>query len=516
MRGYRFLKAAGELDRIKLIKEELASTPLLRLQKKSSELILGSGLKHAEHIIRQYLFVRVADLKFNKAILYAIGRPEKKLGYALPPEWLVILRKQGFNVSGFWSAVYWNVFLMKMIAYGLVKFCQVLAESGALIFKDKPKYGRYVFFFEIEKNNLPVSKKDSNSYDIITWYCQKFGNSKNFDRIGHSAKGSVSGIINGIKIEKFQSALPPLESLFEVFKLISWFILTLMLVFIDFLRGRWWHSLIFGESVLAAKARINKPDSFAIEYLFHNSGWIYRPLWTYEAKKRGSEITLYFYSTNIETFKRPEGYVLQANNWNLINWPHYLVWDKYQASFLEKFKGPEANVSIVGPIWFKSSSTELPLLPERSVAVFDVQPMRDSFYETLGIDFEYYIPLVCNQFMCDISETLKKNDCTLVYKRKRKMGELIHYKYRNLLTNLNSQSYFIGIDADVPAQKLIDNCSAVISMPFTSTALLAKELGKPSVFYDPSGLIQKDDRAAHGIRVICGPKELNDWLLSVL
>ena len=516
MRGYRSLKAAGKLDRIKFIKEELASTPLFKLQKKSSELIFGAGLNQTDLIIRQYLLIRVADLKFNKSLLYAIGRPEKKLGYALPPEWLVIVRKQGFKVSGFWSAIYWNVFLLKMIVYGLVKFIMILGESAGLFFREKHKYGRYVFFCDIGKNNLPVSKKDSTSYDIITWYWQKFGNSKNLERVGQSAEGTVSGKTNGIQIEKFQSALPPLESLYLLGKFIAWFILALSLVFLDAFRGRWWHPFIFAESILAAKARINKPELLAVEYLFHNSGWIYRPLWTYEAKKIGSEISMYFYSTNIETFKRPEGYILQANNWNLINWPHYLVWDKYQARFIEKFKKPAANISIVGPIWFQSSSTELPPLPERSVAVFDVQPMRDAFYETLGIDFEYYTPFVCNQFMTDISYALKKNDGTLVYKRKRKMGKLIHYKYRNLLTNLDAHSCFIGIDAEISAQKVIENCSAVISMPFTSTALLAKQSGKPSVFYDPNGLIQKDDRAAHGISVICGPKELNDWLLSVL
>jgi polysaccharide biosynthesis PFTS motif protein len=516
MRGYRVLKASGELDKIKLIKEEMASSMLCKLQEKRSELIFGAGINQTETIIRQYLLIRVADLNFNKLLLYAIGRPEKKLGYTLPPEWLAIVKKQGLKVSKFWSKVYWNLFLLKFIAYGLLKFFQILIESVSFLFRKKNKYGRYVFFCDISKNNLPVTKIGSNSYDIITWYWQKFNKSKYLNRIGHSAKGTKSGATNGIQIEKFRSALPPLENLDLVIKFICWFFIALGFVLIDFFRGRWWHALIFAESIMAAKVRFNKADSLALEYLFNNSGWLYRPLWTYEAKKRGSEISLYFYATNIETFKRSEGYVLQANNWSLINWPNYLVWDKYQAKFLEKFIEPSANISIVGPIWFQCSNTGLPTLPTRSVAIFDVQPVRDAFYETLGSDFEYYTPLVCNQFMWDVSEALRKNDCTLVHKRKRKMGKLIHYKYRNLLTKLESSSFFISVDADISAQKVIENCSAVISLPFTSTALLAKQLGKPSVYYDPSGLIQKDDRAAHGISIICGPKELNDWLLSVL
>jgi len=53
-------------------------------------------------------------------------------------------------------------------------------------------------------------------------------------------------------------------------------------------------------------------------------------------------------------------------------------------------------------------------------------------------------------------------------------------------------------------------------MPFTSTALLGREMGKPSVFYDPHGVLQKNDRAAHGIEIMRGPGELKSWLAAVL
>ena len=35
-----------------------------------------------------------------------------------------------------------------------------------------------------------------------------------------------------------------------------------------------------------------------------------------------------------------------------------------------------------------------------------------------------------------------------------------------------------------------------------------KNLGVPSYYYDPSGIIQKGDRAAHGIPIISGVNEL--------
>ena len=52
-------------------------------------------------------------------------------------------------------------------------------------------------------------------------------------------------------------------------------------------------------------------------------------------------------------------------------------------------------------------------------------------------------------------------------------------------------------------------------MPFTSTALVGMHLGKPSIFYDPSGVVVKDDPAAHGIRVINNKDELKNWLNTI-
>ena len=74
----------------------------------------------------------------------------------------------------------------------------------------------------------------------------------------------------------------------------------------------------------------------------------------------------------------------------------------------------------------------------------------------------------------------------------------------------------ITIDPDTSAYELIEKCSAVISMPFTSTAHIARELGKPSCFYDPTGLIERDDRAAHGIPIMIGRLELQAWLEAVV
>ena len=49
-------------------------------------------------------------------------------------------------------------------------------------------------------------------------------------------------------------------------------------------------------------------------------------------------------------------------------------------------------------------------------------------------------------------------------------------------------------------------------MPFTSTALIAKELRIPSCFYDVVGLIEENDPGANGIIIINNQHILTNWL----
>ena len=312
------------------------------------------------------------------------------------------------------------------------------------------------------------------------------------------------------------SAVPSLANFQAVLNFTVWGLLASVSAIIDIFRGRWWHALMLRETSIATRVRLHKDIALASEYLFHNSSWIYRPLWTYEAEKKGSRILFYFYSTNCEGFKRSDIYPAIPYGWKAMSWPRYLVWDDYQADFVRRAVGEDANIAVVGPIWFQASGNEVEKLPEKAVAVFDVQPMRDAFYQTLGIDFEYFVPGTANRFLSDVYRVLRESGSTMILKRKRHIGKLAHPKYRQFVEKFFGQPSFVAVDPDMSASRLIEDCVAVISMPFTSTAILGKELDKPSIYYDPHGVLQKDDRGAHGIPILSGIDELREWVRSVV
>ena len=119
------------------------------------------------------------------------------------------------------------------------------------------------------------------------------------------------------------------------------------------------------------------------------------------------------------------------------------------------------------------------------------------------------------KFLVDILQVSSFFGIDIIHKQKRDMGKKIHYKYRNAIDKWRSSKNLFIIDPNFTAESIIEGAMAVISMPFTSTALVANFSNKPSIYYDPSGLIQKDDIAAHGIDIISGRKELQMWFQNL-
>lgn len=515
MRGYRNLKSIERIGSIISLKKELTKKKLSLYEKDFSKIILGEGLSYSELVVRQYLLVHIGGLNLNKALLLSAGKPKAKVVYAMPSEWFDIVEAHGFQVDRIRSSIVWYFYIVTFFFYGLIKIIKIIFNYFK---KETPRKDLkpYAYFVELEPDNLPSSNDNVIQQNIINWYKKWKGKPSKIANIHHSVAK-----INIKSTDKYQliyqsSPFPNLNGVLELIYFIIWAIKASLISIFDLLRGNWWHALLLSQAAQSAQLRIIPSKLLAKEYLFHNSNWIYRPLWTYDAEKSGATITFYFYSTNNEYFKQKFGYPEIPYGWMAISWSRFLVWDEYQAGFIRQCVGGEPEINIVGPIWFSSRSAQLKEIPLKTVAVFDVQPVRSSYYSLLAQDFDYYIPQVVTQFLVDIHDVLSKSSYTMALKCKRNVGTLTHLKYKSCIEALDKAENFIKIDSGLAAIKLIENCDFVISMPFTSTALLGRYAGKPSIYYDPFNLLQSDDRAAHGIPIVQGKKMLHLWFLSAL
>ncbi|MDF5690836.1 polysaccharide biosynthesis PFTS motif protein [Aquirufa aurantiipilula] len=511
MRGYRKMNSENKLDFILHLKYDISNSKIFQSKEQPSKLIFGAGLKSAELVVRQYLVSRILDVNFNKEILYCFGDSNRKFSYPLPYAWLQKVRKSGIKVNFLTSSLKFKWYVLKCFLGSILVFGKQLKHNFSEIFNPSfSKLSNYVYFDGLVPSNIPKSNSKP-SFDIINWYLQWSENEKKLSYIVHQVKSVPELAKNGVNIKSVKTPIPPLRNPLSITKFILWFFQAMIKSLMDLLANHWWSSLLMMEAVKARPIQYFGESELAKDYLFHNSGWIYRPLWTYEAETKGSKITLYFYSRNCENFKYAHGYPIQSNYWQITNWQRYLVWNESHEEFIYRCINKNAIVLNVGAIWFQDNCDIEFTLPFNSVAVFPVQPLRDSYYQALGIDLEYYISLNANQFLEDCYQVILEKRMILVLKNKRDIGNLLTNSYNKRINSIILDKAVIVIDSNISANRVIQQSKAVISMPFTSTALIAQEMGKPTCYYDPFGMIQKDDRASSGIEIITGKKELEVW-----
>lgn len=515
LRGFRLLRKIGHLGYIDEINRTLTKTLLSIKPFQYSQLFFGHYGDKAELICRQYLIVRIIGLASNGALLDAIASDKKGFTHPMPVDWQNTIESKQIGVSRKLCSLLWWLNVTALFGHGLLTIARISLKSISHICSRRTyDLGVYSYFHLLNANNLPQSTPDNKSHDIITWYISRFGTSVN--NICHNVKGAAETKIGTVTAKPIDGPVLPLTTTSALIQFLRWGFSAIVIAFLDLLRGRWWHAYILNQAAVAAQVRYQDPKLLAHDYLFYNSAWFYRPMWTYEAEQKGSCITMYFYSTNCEKIQKDNSTRQLYYGWEVMNWQRYLVWDRYQADFVRLATGNSAAIEIVGSIWFQASKTKIPPLPMKTVAVFDVTPQRISRYWLAGPDYEYYTPEVCNRFISDIQELCSANGFIMAWKIKREIGKHAHPKYRRFTHEVGLKANVINIAPDTSAHHLIESCSISISLPFTSTALIARELAKPCCYYDPTGMIGKDDRAAHGIPIVSGRQELSDWLKKII
>jgi len=497
------------------LRVKFMETPPTKKTKMYSKIIFGSSHPYAQTIIHQYCFDFFINKKnwLGNSILEAVYNDSTYIRDPLPFVWQKKLIEFSFKVNKAFSIFSFSFYIFYYFVKNFLTILGIIARSIYNWKENQRIQSPSVHFLGLQKNNIPDGENNRNG--LISWYLQSRVKHSNIKFIYHDVP-NVGEIELEDVIIKFHSGSFRLSNLKTLVSYLLWAFTSVTISLFDLFRGNWWHALILGESAKAKAVSLSSNKDLASSYLFHYSSQSYRPIWTYEAEKKNIEIVCYFYST-FDDIKLPERPVNQNYIFLLYNWPITWVWDSIQLENIQRCSSFPIEGKIVGPIWFNDSNEIIPNPGTHCVAVFDIQPQRKYFYHGYSCLSEYFenFPDLHKQFLQDIFTCCLSLEVKMIHKVKRDIGIRSNKQYYGIIRSLQETSTYVSVKPNVSALKVINSCTAIISAPFTSTALYGRIQNKPSAYYDPTGWIQKDDPAAHGITILSGKQELAEWLNKV-
>lgn len=509
MRGFSYLKKKGDLRKILELKKELTITKIRSIANEKKWILnfFFGQIDNPELLVRQYLLMRFGYFNFNRSVFFNLGKKTKFL-HPIPPDWFFLINKYNLNLNKLGSSIWFRINVFFNFFISIFFFITFLFQS--LFFKKNTFSCNHVIFYNILSKYCFPSEQNNQKYTLIKWYLDLKQTKKiNIKKIFHN-KNLKKYKYKDILIENYKHIFPRLSfKNYILFFIESIFIIifSFFLIFLD----KWFYALMLKDILLNNYYRKINKKLIAKQYLFDNSNFVYRPLWTHYAEKKGSEIICYFYSTNCMEIEENKKHSSIGWGYRAMDWPIYYVWDHYQKKFIEEISNKNKTIVECGPIYFLDKKFNIIKNIKKQITIFDIQPRRSSVICSRVEPIYYYNDRNMIKFLDDIVNLAIKKKYNILLKQKRKYNYVVSKKYINYVEKLSLKNNIKIVDQNISPIKLIDASNASLSIPFTSSSLYSSIMSKKTAYYDPISIINKDNIAAHGIEVINGKNELDLW-----
>lgn len=494
MRAYNRLYKTGNLSYVQLVKQELSKS-------------LNPDLIHNDFhsCYNQFLITYLLNQEFTKALLISLNK-NKHIKFSMPKVWRLTLQNKGFKADTFENKVRWNGYLLKNYVIGVGTFFFEIKRS---LFKKNKINTPFVYFSQLSNNNLPKSQKTHYQNDIISWFVRK---SEKPYTITHSALGDFVSDYQGSKIKFIDNPIPLIKGLKNWNRFLIWGIIYSFKSIFDERK-----TLLFRQAVLNQIVKITDSQQIASIYMFNNSSSIFRPLWTYEAEKRGASIIFYFYSLNnhiiLEKNRKQEIFDF---TWPHSTWPEFWFWNDEQRKSFEKIIYKNFKSKIVGVTPFESSRKMI--IKKNTVKyllIFDISPKPEYQYQLYGVNFDYYNTSFSIKFLETMDRMSKILNIKILYKCKRRVPSIyVNKQYEYYLKSLLSQENWSEVNPEYGINDLCENFNIVASIasPFTSTVFTTRKYNIPTIYYDASKKISSKQYFDRGVSIVSDEKSLLNWL----
>ncbi|MCW9034181.1 MAG: polysaccharide biosynthesis PFTS motif protein [Rhodospirillales bacterium] len=475
-------------------------------------MVPAADLEHLDLALRQIVMRSTIYSSFLPVLMCHSNRPEEKIAQPLPPAWRQAMEREGVNFDYFWSRFNWLQYQLEFFFFGLKRATQLLRDCRRL--PSAPEKG-YALLMNMPLSGVPSQLgAEGEDAKFVSWYSKsKLHQREDSELIWVHIPGA-QGESRGDNLQIVSRPVPKFESTVQVLKFALEATRLTLIAAGGGLIGRWWTSVLFEDAVQAAYFRILGKDKLAKSYVFVNSDWGRRPLWTHFAERNKSRIIMACYSANMEPNRWRDGSATPVDpGIQLTSWPTIAVWDNEQAEFLHNaVEHREIDTEVVGPIPLGDSGAPLPSVPKNSVAVFDVSIYRPVWNAWKGLLAPYYSFETVSRFLIEAHQAITASGCTMVIKSKRNIGTNADRRYTDLVEQLSKEDNVLVVDPDLNAERLVKEVDAVIAISYSSTAILGQYAGKTTTYFDPLGSLKTNNGWKHGVPVCETVEELTTCL----
>jgi polysaccharide biosynthesis PFTS motif protein len=247
-----------------------------------------------------------------------------------------------------------------------------------------------------------------------------------------------------------------------------------------------------------------------------------QPLWMRSLPGRRFKVHMTWYSQNTKPFVyRINGVQADMPQYRHVAVDEHWVWTEGYATYLKSL-GLTAEVHVVGPILWYLPEASPPKVFERSVAIFDVTPVKEAFAQQIGLPRNYYSTTNMIAFLeqamiaCErVAEQLGQPVLVLL-KHKRSHGTIHDPRYIAFVDHLVAGGRIKLLPPQTSLYSLIAASSAVIVVPFSSPAYVASALKVPAIYHDATESIEATYERASLVDFTSGGAGLAAKLYAVL
>jgi len=201
----------------------------------------------------------------------------------------------------------------------------------------------------------------------------------------------------------------------------------------------------------------------------------------------------------------------------------HLVWNQLQKDYLDSVISPPIPVEVRGSLMFYLPQEQKISTKEYDIMIFDVTPYessRKSEFDNIPISQNsIYSDHFATKFLQDLLWSIREIEgrfgtkLRVALKPKRHYTPLHSRKYLAFLECLSESGFIEILEPESDLYKIINESRISINYPFSSPAIIARELNIPTVYFLPSDSINYNS-VVDGIEFITDRNKLLDFIMK--